>query len=55
MATPTTGRAATIVIQASVAAGERRSRRMKVAISTTHVTCATLSRSPQDRLISGRL
>src|SRR4051794_35170177 len=55
MATPTSGRAATIVIQASVAVGDRRSRTMKLAMSTTQTTCATLSRSPQDKVIEATL
>src|SRR5205085_1028841 len=55
MATPTKGRAATIVIQASVAVGDRRSSRMKVAMSTTQTTCATLSRSPHDKVIEATL
>src|SRR6476659_3782653 len=55
MATATIGRAATIAIQASVAVGDRRSRRMKVATSTTQTTCATLSRSPHDKVIAATL
>src|SRR5687768_5826605 len=55
MATPTSGSAATIVIHANVAVGDRRSKRMKVATSTTQTTCATLSRSAHDKLIAETL
>src|SRR6185437_8663758 len=38
-----------------VAVGDRRSRRMKVAMSTTQATCPTLSRSPHDRVMRATL